>query len=139
MQTLIKTIDPVAFDGAIPFTAPTELVHDTEEKERTRREVEEAEKQFQKQLQAVRSNLALLMERNAKAPAPEQLSPDDFLVDPEEKVKLEEVAQSKLNKVRASINKTNCTKRVLYERLKVICVYMCCVSIVDLLTMQTFL
>jgi phosphoenolpyruvate-protein kinase (PTS system EI component) len=106
--------------AATAYTAPKEQDVDREESERQQKEIEEAELQFQKQLQTIRSSLQAMIERNNKLPKTEQLAREEFLLDLEVKQKLEDDMQAKLQAVRADINKANCTKRVLFERLKVI-------------------
>jgi hypothetical protein len=83
------------------------------------KERQEADQQFQKQLQDIRMHLLRLLESNEKAPGLEQLSKEEFLLDLEEKAKLEQEMNTRIQQVRDEINKKNCTKRVLYQRLKV--------------------
>ena len=103
---------------AIPFTAPKHISEESLENEQNEKEVLEAQQQFLAGVEEIRNSLVSLLEQNEKAPKLEQLSKEEFMLDVEEKLRLEEQMNAKIQQVRDEINKKNCTKRVLFERLK---------------------
>jgi hypothetical protein len=70
-------------------------------------------------LQTLKQRLSGLLTTNTTAPELERLDKDEFLVDTEEKSRLDNEMQKSVKAVRRSIELQNLKKRVLRDRFKV--------------------
>ncbi len=78
-----------------------------------------AQVKIQQELQALKSRLNDMLETNSKAPELERLETDEFLIDTEEKARLEQEMLKDVKKVRRGMEIENLKKRVLRDRFKV--------------------